>query len=74
MVKGSTREDSYDLLKSVSTFDRWTAIGGDGFATRFEGGGIVGAALDTNSGVVRAGAFPAADVVRSNARRRFRAH
>jgi len=42
---------------------------GAGQDLRFEGGGIVGAALETDKGVVHAVAFPASDVVRPSARR-----
>jgi hypothetical protein len=42
---------------------------GAGRDLRFEGGGIVGAALDTNMGVVHTVAFPATDVVRPTVRR-----
>jgi hypothetical protein len=47
---------------------------GAGQDLRFEGGGIVGAALEANGGVVHAVAFPAADVIRPSARRRFGRH
>src|SRR5262245_51380030 len=43
---------------------------GAGQDLRFEGDGIVGAALETDKGVVHAVAFPAADVARPTARRR----
>ncbi|HMF94435.1 MAG TPA: DUF6569 family protein [Vicinamibacterales bacterium] len=44
---------------------------GAGRDLRFEGNGIVGAALDTSEGVVHAVAFPASDVVRPAVKRRF---
>jgi len=44
---------------------------GAGRDLRFEGSGVVGAALDTNEGVVHAVAFPASDVVRPTIKRRF---
>jgi hypothetical protein len=47
---------------------------GAGHDLRFEGDGIVGAALEATSGVVHAVAFPAADVIRPTARRRFERH
>jgi hypothetical protein len=47
---------------------------GAGQDLRFEGGGIVGAALDTNNGVGHVVAVPAADVIRSGGRRRFGVH
>jgi hypothetical protein len=42
---------------------------GAGHDLRFEGGGIVGAALATEQGIVHAVAFPAADVTRPRSRR-----
>ena len=47
---------------------------GAGQDLRFDGGGIVGAALETKKGVVHAVAFPASDVVRPSARRGFGLH
>jgi hypothetical protein len=44
---------------------------GAGQDLRFEGGGIVGAALETKMGVVHAVAFPASDVARPAVRRGF---
>ena len=45
---------------------------GAGIDLRLEGGGIVGAALDTAKGVVHIVAFPASDVVQPTGRRWFR--
>ena len=47
---------------------------GAGQDLRFEGGGIVGAALAASTGVVHAVAFPASDVVRPRSRRGSRLH
>ena len=52
---------------------KYPAVGA-GQDLRFEGGGIVGAALETSMGVVHVVAFPASDVVRPSARRGSRHH
>jgi hypothetical protein len=54
------------LTKATCT--KYPAVGA-GQDLRFEGGGIVGAALETPMGVVHVVAFPASDVVRASARR-----
>jgi hypothetical protein len=68
---GFATPDLPRFLEAVShaTCTTYPAVGA-GQDLRFEGGGIVGAALDTNSGVVHAVAFPAADVARPSSRRR----
>jgi hypothetical protein len=47
---------------------------GAGRDLRFEGSGIVGAALETANGIVHVVAFPASDVVRPGYRREFGQH
>jgi hypothetical protein len=72
---GFATPDPQRFLDAVSraTCTVYPAVGA-GQDLRFEDGGIVGAALETNSGVVHAVAFPAADVIRPNGRRRFGIH
>jgi len=55
---------------SQATCTAYPAVGA-GRDLRFEGHGIIGAALDTKDGVVHAVAFPAADVVRPTRGWRF---
>jgi len=58
---------------SCATCTVYPAVGA-GRDLRFEGGGIVGAALETTKGVVHAVAFPASDVIRPTIRRGFGLH
>jgi hypothetical protein len=58
---------------SRATCKVYPAVGA-GQDLRFEGGGIVGAALETTMGVVHAVAFPATDVARPSVRRGFDLH
>jgi hypothetical protein len=58
---------------SRATCTVYPAVGA-GRDLRFEGGGIVGAALETPKGVVHVVAFPASDVVRALPRRDFGLH
>ena len=69
---GFATPDPQRFLEAVSraTCTIYPAVGA-GQDLRFEGGGVVGAALETNNGVVHAVAFPTADVIRPNVRRRF---
>jgi hypothetical protein len=55
---------------SRATCTVYPAVGA-GRDLRFEGGGIVGAALETTNGVVHTVAFPASDVLRPSVRRGF---
>jgi len=72
---GFATPDPQRFLEAVSraTCTTYPAVGA-GEDLRFEGGGIVGAALDTHNGVVHAVAFPSADVIRPNVKRRFGVH
>ncbi len=67
---GFAQPDPLRFLDAVSRArcTVYPAIGA-GHDLRFEGGGIVGAALSTEQGIVHAVAFPAADVVRPRSRR-----
>jgi hypothetical protein len=58
---------------SRATCTVYPAVGA-GQDLRFEGGDVVGAALETKMGVEHAVAFPATDVVRTNVRRGFGLH
>jgi len=58
---------------SRATCTAYPAVGA-GRDLRFEGNGIIGAALEATDGVVHAVAFPAADVVRPTRSRRFGLH
>lgn len=72
---GFATPDPRRFLETVSgaSCKVYPAVGA-GQDLRFEGGGIVGAALETDNGVVHAVAFPAADVHRPTMRRRFGMH
>ena len=72
---GFATPDPQRFVETVSraTCKVYPAVGA-GQDLRFEGGGIVGAALETAMGVVHAVAFPAADVVRPSVRRGSRFH
>jgi hypothetical protein len=72
---GFATPDPQRFLEAVSraTCTVYPAVGA-GHDLRFEGGGIVGAALETTKGVVHAVAFPAADVARPSVRRGSRPH
>ena len=72
---GFATPDPQRFVDAVSgaTCTVYPAIGA-GQDLRFEGGGIVGAALETTMGVVHAVAFPASDVARPSVRRGFGLH
>jgi len=72
---GFATPDPQRFLDAVSqaTCTVYPAVGA-GQDLRFEGGGVVGAALETPNGVVHAVAFPASDVARPSARRGSRLH
>ena len=72
---GFATPDPQRFMDAVSraTCTVYPAVGA-GHDLRFEGGGIVGAALETSNGVVHAVAFPAADVGRPSGRRGSRLH
>jgi len=72
---GFATPDPHRFLDAVSraTCTVYPAVGA-GRDLRFEGGGIVGAALETAKGVVHVVAFPASDVVRPTQRRDFAHH
>jgi len=72
---GFAKPDPQRFLATVSdaTCTVYQAVG-EGRDLRFEGGGLIGAALESRMGVVHAVAFPAADVARPTARRRFSLH
>jgi ARG and Rhodanese-Phosphatase-superfamily-associated Protein domain len=67
---GFATPDPRRFMEAVSraTCTVYPAVGA-GQDLRFEGGGIVGAALATDNGVVHAVAFPASDVIRPTVRR-----
>jgi hypothetical protein len=69
-MPGATR-----FVEAVSraTSTVYPAVGA-GRDIRFEGGGVVGAALETKMGVVHAVAFPASDVARPTVRRGYGLH
>jgi hypothetical protein len=69
---GFAMPDATRFVEAVSraTCTVYPAVGA-GRDLRFEGGGIVGAALETKMGVVHAVAFPASDVARPTVRRGF---
>jgi hypothetical protein len=72
---GFATPDPRRFLDAISraTCTAYPAVGA-GRDLRFEGNGIIGAALETKDGVVHAVAFPAADVVRPTRSRRFGLH
>jgi hypothetical protein len=72
---GFATPDPRRFLDAISraTCTAYPAVGA-GRDLRFEGNGIIGAALETKNGVVHAVAFPAADVVRPTRSRRFGLH
>ena len=72
---GFATPDPRRFLDAISkaTCTAYPAVGA-GRDLRFEGNGIIGAALETKDGVVHAVAFPAADVVRPARSRRFGLH
>jgi hypothetical protein len=72
---GFATPDPRRFLDAISrtTCTSYPAVGA-GRDLRFEGNGIIGAALETKDGVVHAVAFPAADVVRPTRSRRFGLH
>jgi hypothetical protein len=72
---GFATPDPQRFMKAVSRAKCtvYPAVGA-GQDLRFEGDGIVGAALETSNGVVHAVAFPASDVVRPSVRRGSRLH
>jgi hypothetical protein len=69
---GFATPDPQRFLKAVSgaVCTVYRAVGA-GHDLRFEGGGIIGAALEANNSVVHAVAFPEADVTRPTSRRRW---
>ena len=69
---GFAMPDPTRFVEAVSraTCTVYPAVGA-GQDLRFEGGGIVGAALETTMGVVHTVAFPSSDVVRPTVRRGF---
>ena len=72
---GFATPDPRRFLDAISraTCTAYPAVGA-GRDLRFEGNGIIGAALETKNGVVHAVAFPAADVVWPTRSRRFGLH
>jgi len=72
---GFATPDPQRFVEAVSraTCTVYPAVGA-GQDLRFEGGGVVGAALETKMGVVHAVAFPASDVARPSVRRGSRLH